>query len=307
MAPSQYGKVVVCAETDALFNPCGKVCHPLGRPHLPGGLGRSHSEPNGVLACPGSWLQHDRTFMASRGRDFRAAQTADMSLRSTLATGTWAEATAHLRPRTSSLKTLTAGGLTHGAKDLRPQTTAVEEYDESKHGWYHPLGQAEQLRLADQKQPGSWAWMMGKSRDHNGYGDDGLVDRRDVQITAVSGDTPDWMIGTRTLPGPFSTRKFPVRRCPFVEIDGKTVRVQAKSYTVGAGLSTTEHLHDRAAPPTPVPIIRAPRHDDWEHPGKKCNLEVGGGIQTRALALPRSQHVSYDTCEPPRMRQMDRR
>ena len=87
-----------------------------------------------------------------------------------------------------------------------------------------------------------------QARDHIGYGPDGRVTRdpaisstisvvqssvadfhgffrtsgpippcwflsmqEDVQITAVSGENPDWFVGTRTPPGPLTTKKVPVR------------------------------------------------------------------------------------------------
>merc|ERR1719401_3386063 len=236
--------------------------------------------PNAVMTCPGSWMAHDRQRLASRGREHQERNVETMRMRNTVAGGAWAEVVAHIRP-SSSVQTLTAGGSTQGAKDVRPRTSAAE-YDPAKHGWYHPHGQAEQVRLVDQKQKGSWAWMMHKARDHNGYGEDGLVDARDIRITAVSGDTPDWFLGTRTLPGPLSTKKHPVRRCPFVQIEGKTVRIQAKTYAQGDGLSAVETTHDRQTPPTPVPIIRAPRHDDLENVATRCNLELGG-CQSREI------------------------
>jgi len=227
-----------------------------------------------------------------------------MASRSSVAGGAWAEATAHLRPSTSSqaLAATVAGGATQGVKLMRPQTTG---YDVTKHGWYHPCGQAEYARLADQKQPGSWAWMMHKAKDHNGYGEDGLVDIRDIQPTAVSGEGPHWFVGTRTCPGPKATKKNPVMRCPYVQIEGREVKIQAKSYTLGDGMSAVEHLHDRATPPTPPRFIRAPRHDDDENRATRRNFEGGlGGCQVRRIELPRTNHVTYDVWEPPPMRKL---
>jgi len=260
--------------------------------------------PNQVFAGPGSWLDHDRLRLASRGREYQDRLTDSMRMRHTASGGAWGELDLFTRPSTSS-RPVPAGGASQGPRDLRPRTSAAE-YDPAKHGWYHPCGQAEMARLADQKQKNSWAWTMHKARDHNGYGEDGLVDARDIQITAVSGDTPDWFLGTRTLAGPLSTKKHPVRRCPFVQIDGKTVRVQAKTYAQGDGMGAIESLHDRNTPPTPVPIIRAPRYDDMESKATRCNLELGG-CQGRPEVLPSCGHVSYDTVEPPRMRRMARR
>jgi len=143
--------------------------------------------------------------------------------------------------------------------------------------------------------------MMHKARDHNGYGLDGIVDRRDLQVTAVSEDAPGWMIGTRTLSGPLWTKKNPVRRCPFVHIDGKNLKIQARTYAQGPGLSCIEQMHDRSTPPTPARVIRAPRYDDMENKAERCNLELGG-CQARAPWYPRSEHVCQETFVPPKLR-----
>merc|ERR1740138_669124 len=85
-------------------------------------------------------------------------------------------------------------------------------YNHERHGWHDPRGQSETMRLKHPPNEGSWAWHMRKARDHVGYGDDGVVNWGDVQVTAVSGDGPDWFVGTRTVPGPFNTKYVPVRR-----------------------------------------------------------------------------------------------
>mmetsp|Transcript_41785 Transcript_41785/g.120710 ORF Transcript_41785/g.120710 Transcript_41785/m.120710 type:complete len:307 (-) Transcript_41785:82-1002(-) len=306
MSPPRSGKVTVCFETDALLNPAGKKCHPMGLPNLPGGLSRCHSMPNAVLSCPGGWLEHDRQRQAARSSEHQERQRETMRMRHTVGSGAWAEASTHLRSSSASSRLgLPGGGATQGPKVMRPHSNSAE-YDPAKHGWYHPAGQAELARLRDQRQPGSWASVMFKARDHGGYGDDGLVDYRDVQVTAVSGDAPAWFTGTRTLPGPRSTKAVPVRRCPFVQIEGKNVKVQARTYKMGDAMCTLETFHDRSAPPTPVPVIRAPRHDDMENKAKRCNLEFGG-CQTRPVVLPSSNHVTHEAFQPPRMRSMARR
>jgi len=257
--------------------------------------------PNAVLTCPGGWLEYDRSLAAGFGREHRDQQSLALTMHHTVASGRWAEAMPHSHIGAPQ-RALAGGGGTQGACTIRPASSAAN-FDATKHSWHHPAGQAEVLRLADQKQPGSWAKMMHKARDHNGYGDDGIVDARDVQITAVSGDAPDWFNGTRTLPGPRGTKKHPVRRCPFVQIEGKTVKVRARTYSLGDGLSTVERYHERPSPPTPAPGLRARRHDDGENKAKRCNLELGG-CQTRPDPLPASGHVSYDSFQPPRMRGM---
>eukprot|EP00439_Symbiodinium_sp_Y106_P060194 s1588_g8.t2 len=66
-------------------------------------------------------------------------------------------------------------------------------------------------------------WILNKAKNHIGYGFDGRVNPGEVQVSAVSGDTPDWFVGPRTFEGPFHCKSVPVRRCPDVHFrpDGK--------------------------------------------------------------------------------------
>jgi len=218
-----------------------------------------------------------------------------------------------------------AGGRTQGARELRPKKTRDyndltatgdrpgkmpqwetgaegfrycadnRSYNAARHGWHHPLGQAESLRLADPSQSGSWRWTMTKARDHNGYGDDGQVEKRDVQVTAVSGDGPQWFLGPKTAPGPFHTKYVPVKRCPMNWIDGKEMKIRGKSYKQGPCLNIIETLHDTPEPPE---VVRPPKVETWKtkltdpahHVARKNNL-IYGGCQTRdhVSAFPQSR------------------
>lgn len=187
----------------------------------------------------------------------------------------------------------TVGGHTQGARQLSP--ASISGYDATKHGWCDPRGQAEQLRLRDQHQPGSHAWLMRKAKDHVGYGVDGRVNLGEVQGTAVSGDAPTWFLGPRTAPGPFGTRKVPVSRCPDVLVcaDG-VVRYRSKTFQPGASLSTIETHHESAIPPPRT----APKVKDnfqtkvlteiMHNPARGCNM-VSGGCQQLPVKRPSSK------------------
>jgi len=141
---------------------------------------------------------------------------------------------------------------------------------------------------------GSWVWTMQKARDHIGYGPDGRVTQEDIQITAVSGDNPDWFIGNRTVPGPLTTKKVPVRRCPESKIEGDIMKVRAKTYAQGEGLSTIETLHETSRPPTApkaVPLIPPARAAEINK--ATWNNLIHGGCETRVF--PASAHVTYET------------
>jgi len=255
--------------------------------------------PGQVMTSGGTWLDHERGRIASRGREFRSRQASTIAADESVTGSAWAEITAHLRPSSSSSQASAAGGggggRLGGTAVIRPQSSA--EYDMSKHGWYHPYGQAEQLKLREQSQPGSWGWTMLKARDHIGYGVDGIVDHRDSQVTAITRDAPDWFVGTRRVAGPLHTKSVPVERCPMVEVEGKEVKVRAKTYARGDGLCTLETLHDRSTPPTPVPTIRIPRHHDQTPTGKKTAF-VNRISQFRDPGLPINTHVTYDGASP---------
>lgn len=211
---------------------------------------------------------------------------------SAIAGASWPDASATCRPSTS-VAPMPVGGRTHGALHLRPSTTGVPGFDSTKHGWYSPQGMAEEFRLAEPAETGSWAWSMRKAQDHIGYGESGHVDINNVQITAVSGDTPEWYLGTRTLAGPLGTRKLPVRRCPHVEIDGKQVRVRAKTFTQGDSLNTIEQLHERHSPPTPVLKSKPVSYFYKENPCTRSNLKAGG-CQVQPIFRPKGMFKTYE-------------
>ncbi|CAE8688856.1 unnamed protein product [Polarella glacialis] len=306
-------RVRVCGETDLALNPPGKVCAPMGIPHLPGGLHRSQSQPNMAVTCPSGWASNTQKSKAAKGRGFQERQRESAVLSHSMAAGSWGDLSATLR--TSSSQSSLPGryrdksATLYRALPVRPTTgDAADKYDVSKHGWYHPLGQQEQNCLADQHEVGSWAWTMHKARNHIGYGDDGRVDKADIQSTAVSGDAPAWLVGTRTLPGPFGTKKYPVRRAPYVKIDGKEVRIRAKTYAMGPGLSTIETTHDGPHPPEVVRAKRTPNpvREAQEFNKAKIHNFKHGGVQTLATnhitVFPRSSHITYETHDPRRSR-----
>lgn len=240
-----------------------------------------------------------------RSRDHSEMMRRTSGMVHSQSTGAWGNMSASVRPSTTIAAPCTGGGRTQGAKHLRPHTTGLGDYDASKHGWYDPRGQDERVRLTEPSEPGSWAWTMRKARDHVGYGDDGVVNWGDVQCSAVSGDTPDWFVGSRTLPGPYGTRKHPVRRCPVVEIDGKQMRIRAKTYGHGPGLSVTETLHETQKPCTPMAKSirdgRVPEKNRDAHVATRSNLEMGG-CQTVHRPLPASLHKTQEAFNPQQLR-----
>lgn len=284
---------------DLKLNPPGKLCAPMGTPNLPGSLNRSQSQPNMVVSLPSGWAEDIRQSNLSRSREFKERQSRSAVLSNSMTTGAWGNLSATLRPGTSAPMGPPGGGQTQGALNLRPAT--VDQFDVRKHSWHHPFGQAETIRLTKPDEPGSWAWQMRKARDHIGYGDDGIVDRGDVQITAVSGDTPDWFVGARTLPGPFSTKKYPVRRCPRKDIEGTEVKIRGKTYQQGPGLSSIETLHDTPKPPTPQvkPRAELPAAVAGKMNKAQWSNLVHGGCQTRGLyhsnVFAPSEHITHET------------
>jgi len=243
-------------------------------------------------------MEHDCSRLADIRREHRDLQAKAITMHNTVASGAWPQLAAHTHAGWRQ-RPLPAGGVTQGAQALRPHSSSAG-FDVSKHGWHHPAAQARRLELADPARPGCWAEAMRKAKDHTGYGERGLVDTRQIQITAVSGDAPGWFNGTRTLPGPRGTKKHPVRRCPLVQLEGKAFTVRARTFELGEGLSTSEHYHDRHTPPTPVPVVRAGRYDDTENKATRNNLERG--CQPLPEVFPASRHMAHDSFQPPRMR-----
>lgn len=271
---------------------------------------RSQSHPTIPIAPPGSWVENERKRDASLSAAHRQRQR-DTSMQNAAVTrGLWADVTADLRPSTVATLTVPGGGLTQGAHltVTRPHTIGstpdqqrlADSYDISRHGWYTPEGQAEMHRLGRPSEEGSWAWTMRKSGDHNGYSLDGGVRKGDIQISACSGDGPTWFVGPRTMPGPYGTRKVPVRRCPVVQMDeqrprhaGQQMRIRAKTYSQGHNLSTVAHLHEDAD----VPNIRKEARKDKpgeSHKAKGWTLEHGGCV-SKKLELPASRHRTQES------------
>lgn len=147
--------------------------------------------------------------------------------------------------------------------------------------------------------------MIRKAQDHTGYAgtcQTGI----DVQRTAISGDAPAWMTGVRTVPGPFGTRKFPVRRCPEVRIEGKQLQVRAKTYTQGCSLDAIEHVCDGPQPPPPAPPdpalaraedLRLGRGPTNVSSPRRCHLE-SGGCQRAWELNPTSRHLTQSGFDP---------
>lgn len=170
-------------------------------------------------------------------------------------------------------------------------------YNPEKHGWHDPRGQMETMRLNDPPQSRSWAWTMRKSCDHLGYGEKGMIGWGDIQCTAVSGDGPEWFVGTKTVPGPFTTETVPVRRCPVVHIEGKHMGIRGKTYEHAGNLQTSERMHDT----NKVPLKgKRPVRDDplakamfKPNKAKMCSL-IHGGCQTKEDRMPLSRHVIHE-------------
>ena len=294
-------RVRVSHEVERALLPAGKRCAPMGTLHLPGTVQRCQSAPNMVLTSPIGWAADTLRSSQSKRDEFREHRYESAKLVHAMTTGAWGDLTSTLRPGTAAPMGPTAGGKTQGARDRRPSSVGnLGKYEADKHGWYHPLGQAETRRLKDMDQEGSYVWIMQKSNIHTGYGPDGRVNRNDVQITAVSGNGPDWLIGTRTLPGPFTTKKVPVRRCPMARIEGDEMKVRGKTYEQGEGLSIIETLHDTAVPPpqTKVPRPELPAQKAFQNKAKWDNL-IHGGCESRPVfqnnVFPPSNHITYET------------
>jgi len=298
-------KVSIGKEMDMKLRPPGKRCAAAGLPNLPGGMMRCHSMPGRALTCPSGWLaeevQRSHHQSAQRRETLRCTSANSHSMH----TGTWSDLTSSIRPSTVAVERCPGGGRTQGARTMRPMTEgamAYGDYNPAHHGWHDPRGQMEQTRLADCG-PNSWAWTMRKARDHTGFGDDGMVSWGDVQGTAVSGDGPEWFVGTKTVIGPLSTKTVPVRRHPFVHIEGKNMRYRGKTYERGNHLTCHEEMHEtnnapilkrrqnRAddGPPDNI-IAECSRAMEAPNKAKYCSL-IHGGCQTKPNPYPLSRHV----------------
>merc|ERR1719356_1683119 len=150
---------------DIKFGIDHKNCAAMGLPHLPGGVERSTLEPDKVLTCPGGWLDRKTKRRQAAGLEY-SQRMKDATKMSTMAAGgVVGERGAAMGQRSISAASLPGGGVTQGVRTLAA-SASQGSYDPSKHGWYHPLGQQEEQRLANQKEVGSWAWTMHKAKDH---------------------------------------------------------------------------------------------------------------------------------------------
>lgn len=292
-------RVTISHENDMTLNPPGKRCAAAGLPNLPGGLMRCHSMPGRALTCPSGWLAEEKRRNHEQSAQHKETMRATSSLSASMHNGSWSELHSTIRPSTVALERCAGGGRSQGARSMRPMSQGAmsySSYNPEKHGWHDPRGQMEQTRLNDPYQGKSWAWTMRKAKDHIGYGDSGNIGWGDVQSTAVSGDGPDWFVGTRTVPGPQSTKTVPVRRCPFVHIEGQIMRARGKKYQQGPHLNTHETMHEtNKVPDNPKRKVK----DDLAYAmrdinrAKSCNL-MHGGCQTKPENLPLSRHVTQE-------------
>jgi len=290
-------RVKISKETDMRLKPSGKRCAPAGMPNLPGGMMRCHSMPGAILTCPTGWLAEDGARRDLRGRQHVETLRATSAHSASLHDGTWSALEGTIRPNTVALERCAGGGRTQGARSMRPMTEGAVHrgmYDSRFHGWHDPRGQLEATRLNEPVQPRSWAWTMRKARDHLGYGADGMVSTGDVQGTAVSGDNPDWFVGTRTVPGPFSTKTVPVKRCPFVHIEGKQVRVRAKSFNQGDYLDCNETMHDDHRVPPKAKRKAFINPMETVNRAKLCSLQSGGCVPKAGDITGMSQHITKE-------------
>mmetsp|Transcript_67864 Transcript_67864/g.106006 ORF Transcript_67864/g.106006 Transcript_67864/m.106006 type:complete len:300 (-) Transcript_67864:13-912(-) len=285
-------KVVVGRDNDMRLKPAGKRCAAAGLPNLPGGMMRSHSMPGMALTCPIGWLADDVRRNKEMSRQHQETLRDTSRLSASLHGGSWSGLESSLRPSTVAVERIAGGGRTQGARSMRPHSVgALGAYDPEKHGWHDPRGQMEQTRLTNPAAGMSWAWNMRKARNHIGYGDDGVVNWGDIQTGAVSGDGPDWFVGTRTVPGPFNTKSVPVRRHPFVHIDGKQMRARGKTFQQGNHLDCIETLHETNKVPMKPERPAMKVMDD--NKARYCSL-MHGGCQTKHNPFPSSGHITSE-------------
>lgn len=256
---------------------------------------RCHSMPGRALTCPEGWLAEDLRRAGHHSSQHQDTQRQISAHSASLHDGSWSDLQGTLRPSTTAFERCPGGGRTQGARSMRPMSQGaasnyVSEYNPEKHGWHDPRGQMETMRLREDPQGRSWSWTMRKARDHLGYGESGSITWGDVQTTAVSGDGPDWFVGTKTVPGPFSTKTVPVRRSPWVQIEGQTMRARGKTYTQGENLDIHETVHET----NKVPVKSRSKAPDGPmatfNKAKYCSL-MHGGCRTKPDPMPPSRMV----------------
>lgn len=212
------------------------------------------------------------------------------------------------------------GGRTQGAvisphrRGQNGLDVAQAAYHPSVHGWHLPEGAAQSQHLASEKRlhdgaaiPGTWTWMIHKARNHIGAGNKGVLGKGDLCSTMVSGDTPEWFVGLRTVHGPFSCNAVPVRRCPKNYIDGKKFSVRAQSYKQGDCLDITNQVEDTSRIPSPA-LSRCGKEPHWKkdfcgyqvngRAAQKPSDLVGGGCQIRAGPALSCKVVTHERFDP---------
>jgi hypothetical protein len=261
-----------------------KRCAKSGTMHLPGGLGRTNSEP--VLFGPKGWLTDNRRIHAVKSHQERHRLVNVARGNASLYNEGFFE------PERLSAGQRTdvypGGGMSHGCKILSPEDAT---FDSTKHGWYHPKARSKQDQLRESQGPDpmnrSWGWDIRKSRDHIGYGD-GTIGYGDVQESANSANTPDWFVGVRMCDGPYGIPRFPA--CDI--IDGKLV-MNGRQFKRGANLSIVETVGEG----DDVSRASTPCFNDWKGTYEKHKYNDRRCLH-RSLFCDRhpcSSHLSLDT------------
>jgi hypothetical protein len=245
------------------------------KPNLPGSWGRSHSQgrefhPKGVTHK----AREDELAMSRYIRDERAYHAAGNPSQdpktalpivapghrsaASLLRGAEMPGGTHAQwhggphePRmamTSSLPDL------HGVQNTMylvgaPTHPSAAGFNSKIHNWYHPMAKAHNDSLALSQGPRSWSADIAKSHDHIGYGETGrcAIGTGEVQITAISGEFPEWGHGPRTVPGPYGTQGLKgdrVGRFQRPVIRNGTMKTLVPNYKRGPNLSIVETFWD---------------------------------------------------------------
>lgn len=281
-----------------MFYGQGKRCAPPGIIHLPGAMGRSHSDV--ILAGPNSWSE-----------DIQIKKEVD---RATLPERLRIEArgNASVCPRVPSLvepsfpppeygwltekpvNCHTAGGKTQGIQIASYNAQIGDEYDPSKHGWAHPEARRKQEELrgnighrsqCSSAEP-SFAWTVEKSRDHIGY--NGSMARGKIQSSANSMNVPDWFVGVRMRPRPEGYGPSYGPKFPAVDCENGKVLYNTRVWERGPNLSVVE----KRTRPQSAPSISAPgaRERPGTAPSKgRPSKTKSGSKENRPSSAPSSR------------------
>lgn len=230
----KVNRVHVSHANDALLNPQGKRCA-ANRPHLPGALGRTLTEP--ILRPPEGWMHERGRRMDETSRKERMFLSASALLNPSVnADKPDLYALGNKDPSAlGSDRFMPHGGRMQGARRPDQREFGIKDYDGCRHGWYHPKANAWQKMLRFDGGNRSWAWDIRKSKDHIGYGD-GTIGFGDVQESAISRESPDWMVGVRMIEGPYGVPRFPA--CE-VNDDGE-LQMNNRVFSKGPNLSIIE-------------------------------------------------------------------